>query len=236
MWGRSIISRVGKLLSPEARTALINAGIALHMPSRRRFFRRIERLIRTDAIPCVIAGGYAYDAKRGRITRPHKDVDMLALEEDRDAIIAAFEAAGLRVKAKRSTRLVVTDRVWCWGDVFLFRDVGGGLAEIEGSDYNKIIMRVPRDVLVRRQQGRIGDRELPIPCDDYFYCMAPFIANEDDQAFCRGLPHSPSLRLHTRPAPEHPGYTLYEWGYDPVDQTTGALISEPKPEASGARG
>ncbi|MFB9378308.1 nucleotidyltransferase domain-containing protein [Kineococcus gynurae] len=90
--------------------------------------------------PVWVAGGWGVDALVGRVTRPHRDLDLLVRAEDERAVLAALDGLGYAVETDwRPVRveLVAPGRGWVDVHPLRFDAVGAAVqAGLDGAEFS----------------------------------------------------------------------------------------------------
>lgn len=138
----------------------------------------------------TIGGGVAYDAMRGRITRPHKDIDLSVLEEDLPKIEALFTSEGFTFRYKRLS-FYRAMKGSLNVDIFAWRRCGN----FRQSVYDRFAASVPCELLDDPPIAFIGKLQISIDPPEVMHLYAPMVYNSTDQEFIQRLPIKSEYRF-----------------------------------------
>lgn len=142
--------------------------------------RSVTAIIDDNNLGCVVTGGLAYDALRGRLTRVHHDLDLLCLGSNRTAILAAFSAAGFFLEEKSVYHAKIHSDNGLHADLFFWIETGEQYMEhICGG----ILVRIPQAFVAPRQTAYLNGMRLALPGNDYLKSIKPFVERDEDRRF-----------------------------------------------------
>jgi len=148
--------------------------------------RLVMRVIEDHDLPCLVVGGFACAALRGRVVRAHSDVDVIYPAERRDEIVRAFADAGFRVvKADALYALAMVSPVGMAADLYGWRDLGNGMVQ---SISTGVATRVPREWIDRGREVDLHGVRVRIPRNEFLRMLAPRYRREEDRQLVLSLP------------------------------------------------
>lgn len=148
--------------------------------------RLVMRVIEDHDLPCLVGGGFACAALRGRVVRAHSDVDIIYPAERRDEIVRAFADAGFRVvKADALYALAMISPVGMAADLYGWRDLGNGMVQWISSG---VATRVPREWIDRGREVDLHGVRVRIPRNEFLRMLAPHYRREEDRQLVLSLP------------------------------------------------
>ncbi|MCB2228011.1 MAG: hypothetical protein KQH53_15125 [Desulfarculaceae bacterium] len=157
--------------------------------------RLVAALIEREQLDCLITGGLAYDAMRGRLSRVHHDLDLMCLAPERPRVLAAFAAAGLKIVEKSPYHAIAHLDDVRHVDVFSWREVPGEAMEnIVGG----ILVRAPLAFRHIRQTASLYGLRLTLPGNAYLKSISPFVESAEDRRFLAQLPTDPVITCESR--------------------------------------
>jgi len=165
---------------------------------RGRQLQTIESLSRSFAVKglaCYFVGGYALDALRGRITREHRDLDLVLLEAEREPTFDILEDHGFSIRMKAPfVWIAIRDNVTI--DLFCWKDAGAGMIQHVGSC--GVGVRLPGAFWTSGREIALRGARFTIPSNDYLACMWPLTHEEFDIKFGNELPTSAPLQCRVQ--------------------------------------
>lgn len=150
----------------------------------------VVNLFDTHGIPYWLGGGIAYDAIRGHRTRPHKDIDISILAEDKPCVIEMLEEAGYEVRQTRPTSFEARRR-GLKIDLFAWQ-LNGDYREML---YNSEIAAAPAELFEAYHIRRFGNVDVRITPPELFHLFMPLIRNPKDRAFVSSCPLAPQYEM-----------------------------------------
>lgn len=148
--------------------------------------RLVMNIIRENDLPCLVGGGFACAALRGRVVRAHSDVDVIYPVERREEVVKAFSDAGFRtVKADALYALAMVSPVGMAADLYGWRDLGNGMVQRISAG---VATRVPREWIERSREVDLHGVRVRIPCNEFLRMLAPHYRREEDRQLVLSLP------------------------------------------------
>ena len=141
-----------------------------------------DHLDRVGAKYCV-AGGFAFDGRRGSLTRMHKDVDIAFVEEQRSVIVAALSEHGFRIR-RWSPFITNADKGRLDVDLYEWKPCGNGRLECMMLD---TVVRIPRAFLEDTWTVELMGVRYQIGSDALLISALPFVQGDSDRAFISSL-------------------------------------------------
>jgi hypothetical protein len=101
-----------------------------HLAARKhlRLIDDLSRSFSANNLICYVAGGYALDAMRGKLTRWHRDVDITVLDRDADAALCILKNYGFTICVK-APYVYGANRKDVTIDVFNWKSLDNGMIE-----------------------------------------------------------------------------------------------------------
>ncbi len=131
-----------------------------------------------------VCGGFAYDGKRGVLSRMHKDLDVSFVEDQRSMIEAALVRAGYGLQ-RWSPYITVAEKGRFDVDLYEWKIRNVGLVETMMRD---TLIRIPRRFIERTQTVVLMGFCFRIVSNEGLVSILPFIENEADRMFVASLP------------------------------------------------
>jgi hypothetical protein len=159
-------------------------------------YRELPRMIGLfdeAGIPYWLGGGVAYDAMRGRQTRPHNDLDLSIREEDVSRVRQLMVGAGFDFTQTRATSYTAK-RQGLKVDFFAWRLRG----ENRLNFYDHFVVIAPVELFERVVMTKIGKREYRLVAPEVMHMFMPIVRNPNDCEFVNRLPLSPGYRIAKR--------------------------------------
>ena len=164
----------------------------------RRQLLAIESLSRSfslNGLACYFVGGYALDALRGKVTREHRDLDIVVLDGDIDGVLAILAKQGFAIHRKASFVWKATREPQTI-DLFWWKRAGNGMIQHVGAC--GIGVRVPEAFWNSGRPVTLRGARFRIPSNDYLACMGPLTHEDSDVKFGNGLPTSAPLQCRVQ--------------------------------------
>lgn len=157
--------------------------------------RLVMAIINDNGLDCLVTGGMAYDALRGRLTRVHHDIDLMFMASCRAAVLASFKNAGFDLEEKNPYHTRASTGEGLYVDMFSWVEIGQEAME---NICGGIMVRVPRHFFASRQSARLQGIQLTLPGNDALKSIRPFVECEEDRQFLAELAGNPLVRYDER--------------------------------------
>lgn len=151
-----------------------------------------DYLDRVGAKYCVV-GGFAFDGRRGSVTRMHKDVDVAFVEEQRSVIVAALSQQGYRIR-RWSPFITVAEKGRFDVDLYEWKTCENGRVEFMMLD---TLVRIPKTFLEKTRTVELMGVRYRIGSDESLISALPFIQGDSDRAFISSLLASVPITVRT---------------------------------------
>ena len=145
--------------------------------------------LKKNKIEYIIIAGLGLDGKRGYLTRPHQDVDILFLKKDKEKVEKAYEKLGYSIKENDN-------------DKYQLRRADGSKIDlvyltIEGNEavsYGRIaITRFPKQLFEKSQVGKIDSVKFNIAPNELLATWGKDSQKGDDAEYSKTLPVNKEL-------------------------------------------
>lgn len=137
----------------------------------------------------IVIAGLGLDGKRGFLTRPHQDVDMLCLKKDKKKVENVYEKLGYYIKENDH-------------DKYQLRRADGSKIDLvyltiednEAVSYGRIaITRFPKELFEKSQIGKIGNVEFNIAPNELLATWGKDSQKGNDAEYSKTLPVNKEL-------------------------------------------
>jgi hypothetical protein len=197
-----------------------------HLAARKhlRLIDDLSRSFSANNLTCYVAGGYALDAMRGKLTRWHRDMDIAVLDRDADTALSMLKNRGFTICIKAPD---------VWGanredlavDVFKWKSLDNGMVEhvaqcVQSEDHGVRVRsafgcRMPVKFLTSTRPVELLGVRFMVPSNEYVVSVyRAYRANERDLEFLDTL--RKTVRLQHRESKEvlyGVKTTMYESNY-----------------------
>jgi hypothetical protein len=170
-----------------------------------RLIEDLSRSFSANNLTCYVAGGYALDAMRGKLTRWHRDVDITVLDRDADAALSILKNNGFTICVKAP---------YVWGanrkdvsvDVFTWKSLDHGMVEhvaqcVQSEDHGVRLrsafgVRMPVKFLTSTRSVELLGVRFMVPCTEYIASVySAYRGEPDDWEFLNALRKTVRLEL-----------------------------------------
>jgi len=144
--------------------------------------KEVSEILDSLGVIYFIAGGFAYDIKRGRITRYHSDLDVVVLDEGGDVgLEESFARNGFRYATqKHNSRIIKHGRST---DLFFCRKSADGYLETRDAD---TVIRMPASCFYSETKPLYGT-SYKVASDDYIICIEPLVRKKSSIKYIKQL-------------------------------------------------
>ena len=174
----------------------------------RKHLRLIEDLSRSfsaNNLTCYVAGGYALDAMRGKLTRWHSDVDITVLDRDADAALSILKNNGFTICVK-APYVRGANRKDVSVDVFTWKSLDNGMIEhvaqcVQSEDHGVRLrsafgVRMPAKFLTSTRSVELLGVRFMVPCNEYIASVySAYRGEAGDWEFLNALRKTVRLEL-----------------------------------------
>lgn len=157
------------------------------------FLKAVCAILDRSGAAYGVVGGFAYDGKRGAVSRMHKDLDVAFVADQRSAIESALARAGYSLR-RWSPFITVAEKGRFHIDLYEWKVRTHELVESLMLDN---VVRIPRRFLENTQTVELMGVRYRIVSNEYLISALPFIPGEMDRAFVTSLPTSAPLEFRT---------------------------------------
>jgi hypothetical protein len=185
--GKKLKARLPRLVLVtvrEIRSLLFGLPGIVHFSSRRglNLIKEVSEILDSLGVMHFIAGGFAYDIKRGRLTRYHSDLDVVVLDEGGDVgMEGSFARNGFRfVTQKHNSRIIKHGRST---DLFFCRKSVEGYLETRDAD---TVIRMPASCFYSETK-RLYGTSYKVASDDYIVCIEPLVLKKSSKEYIKHL-------------------------------------------------
>lgn len=157
----------------------------------KQFIQALEQ----NRLKYIVIAGVGLDGKRGYLTRPHQDLDVLCLKDDLPKLDKILEK--LRYSGKR------------YNDLYKVFDGSGGKADIglvtiEGHEaviYGRIaVTQFPKELFEKPQKGQIDDIQFNVAPNELLKTWGSDSQKGNDAEYANTLPIDESKTKHIKRA------------------------------------
>jgi hypothetical protein len=157
------------------------------------FLKEVCAILDRSGAAYGVVGGFAYDGKRGAVSRMHKDLDVAFVADQRGAVESALNRAGYSLR-RWSPFITVAEKGRFHVDLYEWKIRDKGLVESMMLDN---VIRIPRQFLENTQTVELMGVRYRIVSNEYLLSSLPFIPGEIDRTFVASLPTSAPLEFKT---------------------------------------
>lgn len=143
------------------------------------FLDELYRLLAQHKIEAYVVGGFAYDGIRGRLTRPHADIDICLLDDDLPHAIEYLGRHGYRLECYSPYKY----RVWkfgLYGDLYVWRRCGYESIEHLTGDKG---VRIPKAFFRAGGAVSLSGVEFRIPTIEYMTSALIFMEDDENRRY-----------------------------------------------------
>lgn len=133
-------------------------------------------------LPFLVVGGIAYDAKQGRLTRHHTDLDLAVLVNNPpEKLRHLLQSAGFRLRQHGTNWRLNKSNTWA--DIFFWQEIDDTTIEKLNGD---TLVRMPRSFFTPETASLCG-YEFQVASNDYIIGIEPFAEKAISKAYIQSL-------------------------------------------------
>ena len=149
----------------------------IELNAAENFFNELNEL----NLNYFVGGGFGIDGLRGRITRPHKDIDMYLFSEDLDALLSRFKKLGYSFFKKLNKIKIIS------------KDLEIDILPLKKEDEkryfygNSANSYYSKKIFSKHQIGRLNGFSFRIVANEILVYYAKYSKYSEDKNFCNNL-------------------------------------------------
>jgi hypothetical protein len=165
------------------------------MVEKLKCLKELSDIVNSLDAQCYIVGGWAYDAKRGRLTKYHNDFDIALLESDMASIFSVLEREGFIIH-QITPFLYIGEKNGMKVDLFIWKEVVEGF--IECMEHGNLV-RIPRSFFSDFEDVELYGIKFKTLSNEFLASLAPLTRSLKTRQYLASLSTKHPLQFNKRP-------------------------------------
>jgi hypothetical protein len=169
-----------------------NSFIAINLEAMMQIKVLKEVALIMDTLGCEMffCRGFAHDIMVGKITRSHEDIDVCALNSDKEKILNAFRKHGYRIFIK-SRVVSLAKKYGVKVDIFFSDQINEKMLEFRLEQ----IIRIPKEFFTYEVIDFMNAK-FKVNSNEFLFCITPLIKKESTKIFASNLEFTTQINCH----------------------------------------